>query len=187
MQGQGKQFGAAHAAPRWASTGVALDFVTGGGWFIIQPYQLGTYPGARANFGFHGGVKNGEWWGNGTYVDHGIGLHVKVTSVTGYERLGEDGTDSQGHPTGTREICGYADTDLYGPVKFLVQVTDNGEPGSRDTFAIVLGNKDYGYYVYGAEGSLGDPTPGGGNVQLHRGNASNTAPSTPPDCMSNPF
>lgn len=173
------------ATPRWI-TGVASDFVTGGGWFDIQ-FAYGTASGNRANFGWHGGVKNGAWWGGGNYIDHGIGLHVTSTSVTGYERLGTDGTDSNGHPTGSRQICGWADTDLFGTVRYLVQVTDNGEPGSRDRFAIALVNPVTGNFIYAAQGSLGDPTPGGGNIQLHQGNASNTALSTPPDCIGNPF
>src|SRR5512135_3674707 len=146
------------AKPRWVTPGVPLDFITGGGWFIIQPYQEGTVPGGRSNFGWHGGVKNGQWWGDGNYIDHAIGLHVHSISVTGYERLGQDGTDAQGHPTGTRAVCGLADTDLYGTVRYLVQMTDNGEPGAQDKFAIVLVNPTTGYIVYGAEGSLGDPT-----------------------------
>ncbi len=167
-------------------TGVANDFITGGGWFSIQ-FAYGTLSGNQANFGWHGGVKNGQWWGEGTYIDHGIGLHVHSTSVTGYNRLGTDGTDSNGHPTGTREVCGWADTDLYGTVRYVVQMTDNGEPGSTDKFGIALVNPATGNFVYAAQGSLGDPTPGGGNIQLHMGNPSNTAPTTPCDCVGDPF
>jgi hypothetical protein len=170
---------------RWVSQ-EALDFITGGGWYSIQ-LAFGTQSGNQASFGWHGGVKNGQWWGNGNYIDHGTGLHVTVTSVTGYERLGTDGTDANGHPTGTREICGWADTDLYGTVRFVVQMTDNGEPGRSDSFAIALADPSSGHYVYESQGSLGDPTPGGGNIQLHMGNASNTLPSTEPDCITNPF
>ena len=172
--------------PRWVIEGVPLDFITGGGWFAVQGDEVGTQPGVTANFGWHGGVKNGNWWGNGNYIDHGIGLHVNVTSVTGYARIFEDGTDSTGHPTGTREICGYADTDLYGSVRFVVYMQDFGEPGRQDKFYIGLYDNG-GVLFYRAEGSLGDPTPGGGNIQLHRGNSSNTAPATPCDCSPDPF
>lgn len=173
-------------SPRWVVEGVPLDFITGGGWFEIQGDEVGTQPGARANFGWHGGVKNGDWWGNGNYIDHAIGLHVNVTSVTGYARIFQDGTDSTGHPTGTREVCGYADTDLYGTVRFVVYMQDFGEPGRQDRFYIGLFDNG-GSLFYRAEGSLGDPTPGGGNIQLHRGNSSNSAPSSPCDCSPDPF
>ena len=35
---------------------------------------------------------------------------------------------------------------------------------------------------YLAMGDLGGPGPGGGNIQLHKGNASNTPPATPSFC-----
>src|SRR3989442_6685303 len=54
------------------------DFVTGGGWIV------GTPSGAKGNFGVGGGVKNGAFWGHLNYLDHGSGLHVKATSITGY-------------------------------------------------------------------------------------------------------
>src|SRR3546814_798461 len=49
---------------------VPLDFITGGFWFIIQAPSsghppVGSIPGTRANGGWHGGVKNFDWWGNG--------------------------------------------------------------------------------------------------------------------------
>src|SRR5690242_168211 len=81
---------------KWV-TGVVSDFITGGGWFLAQNGSYGPYgseAGAQGNFGWHGGVKNGDWWGNGTYIDHSIGLHVTSNTVTGYERLGQDTTDS---------------------------------------------------------------------------------------------
>ena len=39
------------------------DFITSGG-FVFKD------DGARANFGAHGGCKNGDWWGHVNYVDH---------------------------------------------------------------------------------------------------------------------
>lgn len=173
------------ASPAWGHPNeepqnIPRDFITGGGWFIIQYPSAGTSPGYRANFGWHGGVKNGDWWGNGNYRDHGTGLHARSIEVTGYVRQGTDGTDSKGRRTGTRDICGIATTDQYGDVRYRVRMKDNGEPGRRDQFGISL-FKD-GALVYGAYGSLGDPTPGGGNIQLHKGNKSNTAPSESADC-----
>ncbi len=178
--------GAVNAKPKWV-TGVTADFITGGGWFLAQSGSYGTAVGAHANFGWHGGVKNGEWWGEGTYIDHDLGLHVHSTTVTGYERLGTDSTDSNGHPIGTRQVCGEADTDLYGSVVYLVMMEDKGEPGTQDRFDIALYYPGWSVPFYAVMGSLGDPTPGGGNIQLHMGNASNTIPSLPPDCRANPF
>src|SRR6266851_4348656 len=58
------------------------DFITGGG-FIFRD------DGARANFGAHGGCKNGAFWGHVNYVDHGgfngaTPYHVDSTEITGY-------------------------------------------------------------------------------------------------------
>src|SRR6266536_3015132 len=53
-------------------------FVTGGGWIT------GTPSGANANFGVAGGIKDGALWGHLNYIDHGNGMHVKATSVTGH-------------------------------------------------------------------------------------------------------
>ncbi|MGH8373246.1 MAG: post-COAP-1 domain-containing protein [Gammaproteobacteria bacterium] len=150
------------------------DFLTGGGWIMRAS-------GAKANFGVAGGVKNGNWWGHLEYIDHGTGLKVHWTSITGY-------FVPEGGPylsPNTRDICGFADTNLYGNVAFHVRAEDNGEPGRNDIFIIRLGKN--GVVVYSTEGdpdhTLGGPNPGGGNIQLHKGNKSNTAPSnTPPEC-----
>jgi hypothetical protein len=174
---------------KWV-TGVVSDFITGGGWFLAQNGSygpLGSEAGAQANFGWHGGVKNGDWWGNGTYIDHAIGLHVTSNTVTGYERLGQDSSDGQGHPIGGRQTCGWADTDLYGQVRYLVMEIDNGEPGRTDRFGIALYYPGWSVAFYAVMGSLGDPTPGGGNIQLHNGNNSNVPPNQPADCPANPF
>lgn len=154
------------------------DFLTGGGW--IQRDS-----GVKANFGIAGGVKHGAYWGHLNYIDHGNGLHVKDTGITGYYRVYDDGTDPQnGQPTGTRDICGTATTNLYGDVDFHVRATDNGEPGVDDVFMLRLGKR--GAIVYTTENdsdhTLGGSGSGGGNIQLHKGNKSNTAPDTPPVC-----
>ncbi len=141
------------------------DFVTGGGWIV------GTPSGAKGNFGVGGGVKNGAFWGHLNYLDHGSGLHVQATSITGY-RIFEDGST----PSRTRDICGTYKTNTGASGNFLVRVTDNGEPGRDDFFGIELDN---GYVAYG---DLGGSSPGGGNIQLHKGNASNTPPATPSSC-----
>ena len=66
------------------------DFMTGGGFII--------HNGAKANFGVGGGCKNGSpTWGHLEYIDHGTGLNVHWTRITGY--FEEDkSTDSNGQP-----------------------------------------------------------------------------------------
>ena len=115
------------------------DFVTGGGWII-------TPSGAKANFGVGGGIKQGAPWGHLTYIDHGSdGLRVKGTGVTAYSVV--DATTR--HIEGTAEINGATGS-------YKLDVADNGEPGSNDTFAISLSTG------YTASGKLA-----GGNIQLH--------------------
>lgn len=123
------------------------DFITGGGWIT------GTPSGAKGNFGVAGGVKNGAFWGHLNYIDHGNGMHVKATAVTGYEY----------DPANAN--CRYIDYNVTidgqaGTAR--VHVCDNGEPGRNDIFEIRLSNG------YAAGGDLGGNHPGGGNIQLHR-------------------
>jgi len=116
------------------------DFVTGGGW-------INAPSGAKGTFGVAGGMKNGALWGHLTYIDHGNGLKVKGTGVTGYTVL--DAT--------RRGIDGTAEVSGQGGFTYHVDVSDNGEPGRYDKFSISLSN---GYY---ASGWLE-----GGNIQLHK-------------------
>ena len=131
------------------SPGECADFVTGGGWIT------GTPSGAKANFGVAGGIKNGAFWGHLNYIDHGNGMHVKATAVTGYA---VDPNDPD---------CRIIDYDVTidgqsGTAR--VRVCDRGEPGENDIFEIQLSN---GYF---ASGDLGGSHPGGGNIQLHKCN-----------------
>jgi hypothetical protein len=144
------------------------DFITGGGFVF-------TDSRAEANFGSHGGCKNGAFWGHMNYVDHGgfmgaTPYHVDSTEITAYL---EDPTLPN-----ARDICGTARTNAGEIVQFRVRMDDNGEPGTNDTCGIRLSN---GYDV--TTRPLGDGGPGGGgNVQLHNFNPSSTAPISPPDC-----
>jgi hypothetical protein len=113
------------------------DFVTGGGWILVN--------GSKANFGVAGGIKQQGLWGHLTYHDKGRDLKVKGTGVTGYVVVGP----TTRKITGTAEINGAAGT-------YEVWVTDNGEPGRSDVFKIKLSTG------YTAEGTLD-----GGNIQLH--------------------
>ena len=122
------------------------DFVTGGGWILVN--------GSKANFAVAGGIKQGSLWGHLTYHDKGANLKVKGTGVTGYFVL----SPTTRRITGTAEINGAAGT-------YEVWVTDNGEPGSSDTFRIKLSTG------YNAGGTLG-----GGNIQLHQKPTSTECP-----------
>jgi hypothetical protein len=125
----------------------ACDFLTGGGWIT------GTPSGAKANFGVGGGFKNGAFWGHLNYIDHGNGMHVKATAVTGYST---DLNDSD------CRIIDYNVTIDGQAGTARVRACDKGEPGRDDIFQIQLSN---GYF---AGGDLGGSRPGGGNIQLHK-------------------
>ena len=158
------------------------DFLTGGGFIIVD--------GAKANFGVGGGCKDGTpTWGHLEYIDHGSGLNVHWTSMTGY--FEESSGYSRGKPIGSRIICGTARTNLYGDVNFLVRANDTGEPGVNDEFDIRLVQN--GAIVYTTEFSgfphkLNDGNGGGGNIQLHEPNPSTTgnfSPLDPSTCPAN--
>lgn len=120
---------------------ICKDFVTGGGW-------INGTSGEKATFGVSGGIKNGKFWGQLSFNDHGKnGIKVKSKSVTAYILL--DAT--------TRQIEGIAKVNGQGSFAYTVIVKDNGEPGRNDTFSLVVSN---GYSV---AGSLS-----GGNIQLHK-------------------
>ncbi|MGH9415789.1 MAG: post-COAP-1 domain-containing protein [Terriglobales bacterium] len=128
---------------------VCRDFVTGGGW-IIAP------DGAKANFGVHGGLRNGAYWGHLEYNDHGSAppMMVKSTSITNYVVLSPS----------TREIDGTAEVNGQDGYTFQVIVSDNdngGEgpgPNHADTFSLKVSNG------YAASGNLG-----GGDIEIHDG------------------
>ena len=121
------------------------DFVTGGGWIV------GTPSGGKANFGVHGGIKNGQLWGGLNYLDHKRKLHVKSTAVTDYTKVSAVGRQIKFNVKINDEV-GTA----------IVIVHDNGEPGRDDRFEIQLSSG------YSAGGDLGGNRPGGGNIQLHK-------------------
>src|SRR4029077_3659420 len=73
------------------------DFVTGGGWIT------GTPSGAKANFGVAGGIKQGQFWGHLTYIDHGPnGPRVKGTGLTVYKVV----NPTTRHIEGTAQVNG---------------------------------------------------------------------------------
>lgn len=136
------------------------DFITSGG-FVFKD------DGAMANFSADGGCKNGDFWGNVNFVDHGTPVHLNATQITGY--LWDPAQPN------ARDICGWARVDENGSyqVQFRIHLVDNGEPGKHDVFGIALDN------AYGINGNrfyiIPSRTIAGGNIQLHKSNPSTTA------------
>jgi hypothetical protein len=147
------------------------DFATGGGFVI-------TDTGQKANFGAHGGCKNGEFWGHVNYVDHATGYHVNSVEITAY--LAPLGASSA-----VRDVCGIARTNRDDQaVWFRVRLIDNGEPGSQDQFGIKLARRTSAQGEMPATfeniyevlpRALSTLKPGAGNVELHEPNASTVA------------
>lgn len=119
-----------------------VDYITGGGWIT------GTASGAKATFEIDAGIQNGAAWGDLAYDDHGDGMTLKSTSITTY---------SPGPTANSRHIEGTAQVNGVDGYTFTAVVADNGDPGTKDTFAIQISNG------YQASGPLG-----GGNIQLHQ-------------------
>jgi hypothetical protein len=106
---------------------------TGGGQVSTEEAEMsisrGTGAGGRANFGFNAQYAGGVVSGHLNYVDHGQKKKVESTSVTSFTRSGSKASFS-----------GVARVDGVSGVSFTVEVEDFGEPGSADTFKIVLGD-----------------------------------------------
>ncbi len=115
------------------------DFITGGGFIDVGS--------GRAYFGVSGGLRDEALFGHLVYKDRGANVKVKATGVTDYIVLNDT----------TRRIQGTAELNGVGGFTYEVDVTDSGEPGTSDTFAITLSSG------YTASGTLR-----GGNIQLHR-------------------
>lgn len=140
------------------------DSVTAGGWVFDANFA------SWSSFGAHGGCKNGEFWGHVNFVDHLNGFHFDSTRITGYL------FDPQ-FPN-ARDICGRGRVNDQGQeVMFRMRLVDNGEPGGADMVGIVIDNwyAPQRFYVVPTR-DIGNPPParGGGNVQLHKSNPSNT-------------
>src|SRR6266481_3367463 len=150
------------------------DFTTGGGFVL-------TNSGNHANFGLVGGCKNGGFFGHVNFVDHDTtgyfaGLHVSSDTIDAYF---EPAAGSN-----VRDICGTADTNRYGTVKFRARTEDNADPNPGG-----IGVDKFGLKITG----VSPPFTGlsavvvstrllkGGDIELHKPNPSTTGPSTPPD------
>jgi len=146
-------------------TPAPCDFITGGGFAFKDN-------GEMVNYGIHAGCKKGKYWGHINYIDHENQFHLNSVSITGYliETLA-NGTVLET----TRDFCGWARiNDEQGIRRFRVTVTDSGEPGTADLFGITIDgtHESWGTRFY----MVTERNVSGGNIQLHRGNPSNTAP-----------
>ncbi len=150
------------------------DFTTGGGFVI-------TDSGNHANFGLVGGCKNGGFYGHVNFVDHDTsgmfaGLHVSSDTIDAYL---EPAAGSR-----VRDICGTADTNLFGTVKFRARTEDNADPNPGGSGVDKFGVKITGVsppYTGVSAVVVSTRLLAGGDIELHKPNPSNTGPSTPPD------
>jgi len=132
-------------SPSASCAGDSTDFVTGGGW-IVSPSD----PKAKANFAVAGGIKNGSFWGHLLYIDHGNGLRVKGTEVSGYELYPAFGPNGR-QTTGSADVNGAAES-------YEADVADDGEPGHGvDMFQLLLNKVP-----------IASDLLAGGNIQLHK-------------------
>lgn len=109
------------------------DFVTGGGQITLTD-GTSTW---KASFGFVGGMKANGLQGHFNLVDKHTGRHDQSSTVTGYSGSGNTRTIT--YDTGT------------------LVVTDNGEPGTSDTFQ----------WTSGGYTAAGYPITHG-NIQIHQ-------------------
>jgi hypothetical protein len=129
------------------------DRVTGGGFI--------TPGGQHANFGAHGGQLHEDLEGNLNYADHNPSAsvrHVTAQTVVAYCR-----GCTQESLNCRRITYSPATVDGVEVPTVTIEVCDNGEPGTGDTFAICIPSR--GYCQSGVLG--GDDKPSGGNIQLH--------------------
>jgi hypothetical protein len=116
---------------------------TGGGQVADELAELtilrGSAAGGKASFGFNAQYVVGQVAPSGelTFVDHGTGKKVKSTSIDSFAVTGSQAT-----------FGGVATVDGVPGMRFFVEVEDLGEPGSADTFRLVLQDG------YGAGGVL---------------------------------
>ena len=131
------------------------DRITSGGWIV-------TSFGSTANFGVHGGLDPSnpeELKGNLNYVHREVDLHVVAKDVTAYCRC--PGKDACRRITYSNAKVSFEGEQLECDV--FVEVCDNGEPATADTFSICI--PCIGYCQSGV--LAGDQKPSGGNIQLH--------------------
>jgi hypothetical protein len=118
---------------------------------ITNGGQITTNAGDTATFGGEAtGLASGAANGNEEYQDHGPVNPMNVKSITV--------TSITCNTQRTQaSIFGEATIDGVGFYSYQIDVADNGEPGSNDTYRIQLNN---GY-------DSGTHTLNGGNIQIH--------------------
>jgi CSLREA domain-containing protein len=146
-QDAGEPFG--DATKTWIlppNTALCEVKITEGGWIIANN-------GDRASFGGNAKVTadGTEVQGEENYQDHGPAQPRHVKSI---ELLATTCSDDLTSAT----IFGTATIDGSGEFIFRIDVTDQGEPGSNDTYGIMLSD---GY-------ASGQHQLRGGNVQIHK-------------------
>jgi len=187
------------------------DFTTGGGFILIAPGTASSplaETGHKANFGLVGGCKNGGFFGHVNYVDHNNGLHVSSDTITAYVNPCP-GCSLPPAANNARDICGTADVSINGsPVPgtwgFRVRTIDaeqQSSPPPKDKFGIHIhsldssGNAGNTAYLVptrclasnsptGTVMTCSATNPGGGDIELHKHNRSNTGPSLTEDQIS---
>jgi hypothetical protein len=106
--------------------------------------------GDKATFGGNAKVPDSVPQGQEEYQDHGPAVDINVHSIdVDAVTCSEDGKSAS--------IFGTATINGSGTFDYRIDVTDNGEPGTADTYRIRLSN---GY-------DSGVQTLAGGNVQVH--------------------
>ena len=116
------------------------------------------------------------------FVDHDetgeyAGLHVRSDSIDAYFEPAPG--------SNVRDICGTADTNFFGTVKFRARTEDNADPSPGDgrgvdKFGLKLTGVSPPYTGISAV-IVSTRVLAGGHIELHKPNPSNTGPSTPPD------
>jgi hypothetical protein len=114
--------------------------------------HITTLTGEYATFGGNAKVSSsGTSTGQQTYQDHGplTPMNVKALTVDGVI-CSDDRT--------TAELAGTASVDGQGEYEYRIKLHDGGEPGTDDTYGIVIPALLY---------NSGDQPLEGGNVQIH--------------------
>jgi hypothetical protein len=154
------------------------DFTTGGGFVI-------TDSGNHANFGLVGGCKNDGFFGHVNFVDHDTTSTVNSVCCAGLHVNGP--VSAYFEPaagSNVRDLCGTADTNLFGTVKFRARTEDNNDPNPGGA-----GVDKFGLKITGVSPPFTGATAvvvttrflAGGDIELHKPNPSTTGPSTPPN------
>jgi hypothetical protein len=158
----------------------SCDFTTGGGFVI-------TDNGNHANFGLVAGCKPDRFFGHVNFVDHDTtgyfaGLHVSSDQILAYY---DSCITTCGLPPGQtyRDICGTADTNLFGTVKFRVRTLDKdpNTGGGRgvDRFGLKLTGVSPPWTGMSAV-VVTTRALAGGDIELHKpAPPSTTGPATP--------